>query len=91
MLYEYVMSQLFPKKVNEIDSLHDDFNDVLHIRAAPIHSNKSSAKSTKVNWFEETISLESRFSNVSNKGEDHALPIRKEITEAYTQEMQKYV
>ncbi|KAK9299246.1 hypothetical protein QLX08_007689 [Tetragonisca angustula] len=89
LLYEYVMSQLFPKKVNEIDSLHDDFNDVLHIRAAPIHSNKSSAKSTKVNWFEETISLESRFSNVSNKGEDHALPIRKEITEAYTQEMQK--
>ncbi|OAD53724.1 Breast cancer type 2 susceptibility protein like protein [Eufriesea mexicana] len=90
MLYEYVISELFPNKENEIDSLRDDFNDVLQIRMAPIHSNKSSAKSTKVNWFEETIPLESRLSNNSGKAvEDHILPMRREIIQTYSQEVQK--
>ncbi|XP_043585323.1 uncharacterized protein LOC122568977 isoform X2 [Bombus pyrosoma] len=90
MLYEYVISKLFPNKGNEIDSLYDDFNDVLQIHTATIHSNKSSAKSIKVNWFEETISLESRFSNSNGKGrEDYTLPMRKESGQTYTQEIQK--
>ncbi|XP_050476282.1 uncharacterized protein LOC126866565 [Bombus huntii] len=90
MLYEYVISKLFPNKGNEIDSLYDDFNDVLQIHTATIHSNKSSAKSIKVNCFEETISLESRFSNSNSKGrEDYTLPMRKESGQTYTQEIQK--
>ncbi|XP_012165481.1 uncharacterized protein LOC100643042 isoform X2 [Bombus terrestris] len=90
MLYEYVISKLFPNKGNEIDSLYDDFNYVLQINTATIHSNKSSAKSTKVNWFEETISLESRFLNSNSKGrEDYTLPMRKESGQTYTQEIQK--
>lgn len=92
MLYEYVISELFPNKENEIDSLRDDFNDALQIRMAPIHSNKSSAKSTKVNWFEETIPIESRFSNNSGKAvKDDILPMKREIIQRYTQEVQKYV
>lgn len=92
MLYAYVISELFPKKENEIDSLHDDFNDVLQIRMASIHSNKSSAKSSKINWFEETIPLENKFSNNSGKSvEDHILSMRKDNTQTNMQETQKYV
>ncbi|XP_043784534.1 uncharacterized protein LOC122710628 isoform X3 [Apis laboriosa] len=90
MLYAYVISELFPKKENEIDSLHDDFNDVLQIRMASIHSNKSSAKSSKINWFEETIPLENKFSNNSGKSvEDHILSMRKDVTQTNMQEIQK--
>lgn len=92
MLYAYVISELFPKKENEIDSLHDDFNDALQIRMASIHSNKSSAKSSKINWFEETIPLENKFSNNSSKSiEDHILSMKKDITQTNMQEIQKYV
>ncbi|CAL7936115.1 unnamed protein product [Xylocopa violacea] len=77
VLYEYVISQLFPNKENEIDSFCDDFNDVLQIRTAPIHSNKSSANSTKLNWLEEVIPLENKFSNNSSKAvEDRTLPTK---------------
>lgn len=90
MLYAYVISELFPKKENEIESLHDDFNDVLQIRMASIHSNKSSAKSSKINWFEETIPLENKFSNNNGKSvEDHILSMRKDITQTNMQEIQK--
>lgn len=92
MLYAYVISELFPKKENEIESLHDDFNDVLQIRMASIHSNKSSAKSSKINWFEETIPLENKFSNNNGKSvEDHILSMRKDIIQTNMQEIQKKI
>ncbi|KOC63017.1 hypothetical protein WH47_02466 [Habropoda laboriosa] len=78
VLYEHVISELFPNKENEIDSLGDSFNDVLQIRMAPIHSNKSSAKSTKLNWFEEANSLENRFSNNSDKAIESRTIIKRE-------------
>ncbi|XP_053974756.1 uncharacterized protein LOC128874246 [Hylaeus volcanicus] len=68
MLFEYVMSELFPNKENGIDSLGNELNDVLQIRMAPVHSNKSSAKSTKLSWFEETIPLENKFPNSRSRG-----------------------
>ncbi|XP_076763824.1 uncharacterized protein LOC143431155 [Xylocopa sonorina] len=74
-LYEYVISELFPNKENEIDSFRDDFNDALKICTAPIHSSKSSANSTRLNWSEEVIPLENKFSNNGNKAvEDRTLP-----------------
>lgn len=91
MLYEYVLSELFPNKENETDSLPDDFNDVLQIRAAPIHSNKSSAKSTKVNWFEE-INSANRFLKSNGKPvENYSTPIRRGSVHITTQVIQKYV
>nr|XP_034193416.1 uncharacterized protein LOC117610293 isoform X1 [Osmia lignaria] len=88
ILYEYVISELFPNKENEIDLLRDDFNDVLQIHMTPVHSNKSFAKG--INWFEETISLENRFSNSKCKAiEDHTTLLRKETSRLNIQEIQK--
>ncbi|XP_017889393.1 uncharacterized protein LOC108630556 isoform X2 [Ceratina calcarata] len=90
MLYEYVISELFPSKINDIDSLNNDFNSALQIRAAPIHSNKNSAKSTKMSWFEETIPLETRLSNSNNKAlEDLNLPIRRETAQIHASDIHK--
>ncbi|XP_076170097.1 uncharacterized protein LOC143148079 isoform X2 [Ptiloglossa arizonensis] len=89
-LFEYVISELFPYKENGIDSLGDDLNEVLQIRMAPVHSNKSSARSSKLNWFEETIPLENRFSNSRDRAiEDHVVPIRKEVAQTNINEIQK--
>lgn len=70
--------------------LRDDFNDVLQIHMAPVHSNKSFTKG--INWFEETISLENRFSNSKYKAiEDHSRLLQKETSRLNIQEIQKYV
>ncbi|XP_076645170.1 uncharacterized protein LOC143354758 isoform X2 [Halictus rubicundus] len=87
MLFEYVISELFPSKENEIER---DFEEALQIRMAPIYSNKSSAKSNKSIWYEETIPLDNRFSSgKSRMMEDHIIPIRKEIVHANTPEIRK--
>ncbi|XP_076623108.1 uncharacterized protein LOC143342773 isoform X2 [Colletes latitarsis] len=90
ILFDYVMSELFPNKENVIDSLGDDLNEVLQIRMAPIHSNKSSAKSTKLSWFEETIPLDNKFPSSRVRGiEDHIVPIRKEAAQTNIEEIQR--
>ncbi|CAK9833323.1 hypothetical protein ANTRET_LOCUS10025 [Anthophora retusa] len=81
ILYEYVISELFPSRENEIDSLCDGFNDALQIRMAHIHSNKSSAKSTKLNWYEETIPLENKFSNNSDRPLENRTIIKRETSQ----------
>ncbi|XP_012140341.1 uncharacterized protein LOC100879262 isoform X2 [Megachile rotundata] len=90
ILYEYVISELFPNKESETDLLCDDFNDALQIRMAPVHSSKSVVKSANLNWFEETISLENRFPNSRCKVlEDHSTLIQKETPRTNIQEIQK--
>lgn len=79
ILFQYVMSELFPKKANEVDSVGSDLNDVLQIHGTSVHSNKSSARSTKFNCFEETISLENKFPNSKSR-----------TMEGRTQDIQKY-
>ncbi|KZC14301.1 hypothetical protein WN55_06828, partial [Dufourea novaeangliae] len=81
ILFKYTMSELFPNNENKLDSLDDDFNRVLQIQIAPIHSNKSSARSTKLNWFEETIPLDKVM-------EDH-IPIKKGTVQTDIQEIQR--
>ncbi|XP_076246364.1 uncharacterized protein LOC143186557 isoform X2 [Calliopsis andreniformis] len=88
MLFDYVMSELFPNKANETDSADNDLSEILQIQKASIHSNKSSAKSMKIN-FEETISLENRFpSNKDRTIESHIVPLRKEIAQTNMQDIQ---
>ncbi|XP_076384892.1 LOW QUALITY PROTEIN: uncharacterized protein LOC117218282 [Megalopta genalis] len=88
MLFEYVMSELFPSKENEIER---DFEKALQIRMAPIHSNRSSAKSYKSTWYEETIPLDNTFSNGKSRVlEDQILPIRTEIGDSTPEIRKKY-
>ncbi|XP_076226117.1 uncharacterized protein LOC116426671 isoform X2 [Nomia melanderi] len=87
MLFDYVVSELLPSKENEIEK---DFDKVSQVRMAPIHSNKSSARSTKMTWFEETIPLDNTFSSGRDKLiEDHIIPLKKETIHANLQENQK--
>lgn len=79
------MSELLPNKENEIDSLGDDLSEVLQIRGASVHSSKSSAKSTKLHWFEETIPLDQRFPS-SRATASHGIPMIRDSARTSVQE-----
>ena len=87
ILSEYIMSELLPNKENEIDSLGDDLSEVLQIRRASVHSSKSSAKSTKLHWFEETIPLDHRFPSSRGRAmESHGVPMIRDSAQTSVQE-----
>ncbi|XP_076669776.1 uncharacterized protein LOC143369565 isoform X1 [Andrena cerasifolii] len=87
ILSEYIMSELLPNKENEIESLGDDLSEVLQIRRASVHSSRSSAKSTKLHWYEETIPLDKRFpSSRSRAMESHGVPMIRDSAHTSVQE-----
>lgn len=85
IIFEHVVSQLFPKKGDDYESLSGNLSDMLRISPAPVHVNKSSARSVqagKVNWTEETICLEDKISNNKNRmTRDPLFSVKTEILE----------
>lgn len=89
---EYIVSELFPNKENDTDSLCESLSDTLKIAPAPVRDNRNSSKGLKTNWAEEAVShnyIENKSLSIRNRLLDTGSSLQTIKNDVNYQEVQK--